>query len=599
MSLCQQNPLAAPQDKPIFRLAPNPPTGSRYRLIPPRALMWAALFGSLFTVLWGLGSYPLLQPDEGRNAEIAREMLASGDWLIPTYNGLPYLDKPAFFFKAVALSFAVFGENEAAARLPSALFGLATLGLIYGFCRRHYGAVTAAAAVLVIATTPLFFAFSRFVIFDMTLGFFVSATILACFSAAEAEGRRRTRYYVLGAALAGIATVVKGPVGFIVPSLVMAVFHTWSGLRGWWRDAFGWRNVLVFLAIVVPWFVGVSLQHPDFPYYGLIKESLQRFTTNEFRRTAPFYYYALVIGLCFFPWSLLLPEAMARAWRSRTSWRAVDRLFVAWALVVVVFFSLSQSKLPGYILTAVIALGVLVARVVVHAWEQPNDAGAMRRAALCFALLALPAAILCLIPLVDPEVLRAAAPRTARYLDSLAGALVWLARLFAACGALALIGFLRRDNRVATAAFLLFGLLLVPVLAAHMKTYVEHRSAAGLARTMPPLSDDTIVVCYRCYPNGYSFYSKRGITVISSRDGYELQSNYIRYTLQKTADWPPNMVREGDFHHWLQRQDCPLFLLAKNGEVERFRALLGDRNVFFSRLTPDFAGTLLLSKRQD
>jgi hypothetical protein len=116
---------------------------------------------------------------------------------------------------------------------------------------------------------------------------------------------------------------------------------------------------------------------------------------------------------------------------------------------------------------------------------------------------------------------------------------------------------------------------------------------------MPPLSDDTIVVCYRCYPNGYSFYSKRGITVISSRDGYELQSNYIRYTLQKTADWPPNMVREGDFHHWLQRQDCPLFLLAKNGEVERFRALLGDRNVFFSRLTPDFAGTLLLSKRQD
>lgn len=564
-------------------------------------LVWLALFGSLFTLLWQLGAYPLLQPDEGRNAEIAREMLESGAWLVPSYNGLPYLDKPAFFFKAVALSLGMFGENEAAARLPSALFGLATLGLLYAFCRRQYGTPTAAVAVLVIATSPLYFAFARFVIFDMTLGFFVSAAILACFSAFEAAGAARTRLYAVGAAMAGFATVVKGPVGFLVPTLVMSAFHAWNGDSAWWRSAFSWRNILIFLAVVVPWFVGVSLQHPDFPYYGLVKESFQRFTTSEFRRTAPFYFYAIVIAACFFPWSLLLPDAIIRAWRARASLRSVDRLFIAWALVVVVFFSLSQSKLPGYILTAVIALGVLAARVIVRAVPDSDQPAAVivRRASLYFALLALPAAVLCLMPLLDPDGVAKAAPRAARYLESLSSGLVWLARLFAVSGALALLAYIRRDARWSAAAFLLFGLLLVPLLTGHMGLYAEHRSAAGLASRMPALSGDTMVACCRCYPNGYSFYTKREVTVISSQDGYELQSNYIRFALQNAAAWPASMVREREFEEWRASQDHPVYLLAKNGDVERCRALLGDRNVFFSRLTPDYAGTLLLPMRRD
>ncbi len=570
-------------------------------MIPRSAATGFALLVGLFTLLWGLGTYPLLQPDEGRNAEIAREMLESGAWLIPTYNGLPYLDKPAFFFKAVALSFSLFGETETAARLPSALFGLATLALMYRFCRRHYGVRTAVTAVLVIATSPLFFAFSRYVIFDMTLAFFVCATVLACFDAAEAQGPARRRHYLLAAAAAGVATVVKGPVGFIVPTLVMAAFHAWGGDRSWWRAAFAWRNVLVFLAIVVPWFVGVSLHHPDFPYYGLVKESFQRFTSGEFRRTAPFYYYALVIALCFFPWSLMLPEAAVRAWRSRTGWRPVDRLFVVWSLVVVGFFSLSQSKLPGYILTVVIALGILAARLSAGAWERPDGTGAaiVRRSSLYFALLALPSTLLCLLPLTHPEIVMSMAPRAAGYLDTLAGGLIWLARLFAVSGGLALVAFLRGNARLATAVFLAFGLLLVPLLTAHMALYTEHRSARTLAQAMPRLDDDTIVACYRCYPNGYSFYAKRGVTVISAQDGYELQSNYIRFRLQQAADWPDNMVREDHLHDWLADQVRPVFLLAKNGELERFRTMLGDRNVFFSRLTPDFAGTLLIPKRRD
>jgi hypothetical protein len=348
--------------------------------------------------------------------------------------------------------------------------------------------------------------------------------------------------------------------------------------------------------------MGVSLQHPDFPYYGLVKESLQRFTTSEFRRTAPFYYYAIVIGLCFFPWSLLLPGAVAGTWPRRASWRPVDRLFVAWTLVVVAFFSLSQSKLPGYILTAVVALSVLIARVIVCAARRsdlPVLRGSVRYAALWFALMAIPAALLCLLPSLDPGTVAAAAPRSARYLDTLAPALLWLARLFAVSGALALIAFLRASVPLAAGTFGGFGLLLIPLLSANMHLYVEHRSAETLARRMPPLSDDTMVVCCRCYPNGYSFYSKKKVTVISAEDGYELQSNYIRFALQQSENWPTTMIRERDFPAWREHANQPVFLLARNGDSERCRALLDQRDIFFTRLTSDYSGILLSPARHD
>ena len=129
-------------------------------------MVWFALF-------FRLGTLPLLQPDEGRNAEVAREMKDSGAWLSPSYNGIAYLDKPAFYFKAVALSLAAFGNNETAARLPSAVFGLALLAITFVFCRRVHGTRCAVMAVIVIATMPLYVVLSRTVIFDIALALFV------------------------------------------------------------------------------------------------------------------------------------------------------------------------------------------------------------------------------------------------------------------------------------------------------------------------------------------------------------------------------------------------------------------------------------------
>src|SRR5215469_12426205 len=156
-------------------------------LVPqtPTAMFLIALAVIWFALFFRLGSLPLIQPDEGRNAEVAREMKESGAWLSPSYDGIAYLDKPAFYFKAVAFSLAAFGDNESAARLPSALFALALLAITFAFCRHAYGTQCAIWAVIVVATMPLFMVNSRTVIFDIALAFFVSAAIFAGFRAEE------------------------------------------------------------------------------------------------------------------------------------------------------------------------------------------------------------------------------------------------------------------------------------------------------------------------------------------------------------------------------------------------------------------------------
>src|SRR5580765_5899016 len=151
-----------------------------------RSITPGGLFAFLVagTVLFaGLGAVPLMQPDEGRNAEVAREMAVSGSWLVPTLEGHPYLDKPAAYFAAVALSLRTLGTNEWGARLPSALCGLAILACLYAFARRSYDDVTAALVVLVVGTMPLFIAFSRIVIMDIALALCTSVAILAAFVA--------------------------------------------------------------------------------------------------------------------------------------------------------------------------------------------------------------------------------------------------------------------------------------------------------------------------------------------------------------------------------------------------------------------------------
>ena len=538
-----------------------------------------------------LGDLPLLQPDEGRNAEVAREMLAAHAWLIPTYDGLPYLDKPAFFFRAVAVSFALGGESELAARIPSALTGLLLLAVIYAFCRREYDGLTAALAVTVVGTTPLYVAFSRIVIFDMMLALFVCVAVISGYMAESGSGAVRTRWYWVGAISAGLATLVKGPVGFILPTLVLLVFFRVDGRRGATRRFFGSANIGIFLAIVIPWFVGVTLRHPDFAYYGLVRESVARFTTPSFHRTAPPYYYLPVIAGVFFPWSVLLPEAMVTAWRTRSDWMRADRLFVTWGIVVVLFFSISQSKLPGYVLTAVLALGVLMARVISLAIRSPNAraSGIVRHGVVALAVVSTIVALVIAAELRAPDTLQRVFGIRRDELAAIRPAFRSLLWTFAAVAIVAgfhAVALSRHDNgmvRVVTALipFVLLPLSLVSVVFGGVRRYAEVRSARPLASRIAALAPGVDVACLECLPTGLPFYLAHPVTVIS-RDGRETTSNYIVFSLSRAQHWPPVIVPVAARDQWLAAREQSIFLVAndrRRASLDSLAGLGGTRSI--------------------
>jgi Dolichyl-phosphate-mannose-protein mannosyltransferase len=321
--------------------------------------------------LVGIGRLALIEPDEGRNAEVAREMLARGDWITPHFNNFSYLDKPPVFFWAVASSFKVAGLSEASARFPSALAALLTVVLAWLLARRMFENSTALYAGIVLATSPLVVVFARDVIFDMTLTLFVTGAMV-CYWLREAGPERQKLLDTLFFAAMGLATLTKGPVGFLLPLLSIAVYQALRGKFARLKDLNWLLGLAVFFAITLPWFIAVSVRHPDFPRYAFWQESLQRFATGHSHRAGPIYYYLIIYLAGFLPWGFFLLYAavhQVHRWRELRQEQQAPVLFLlSWVGVIFVFFTMSQSKLPGYFLPALVPLSILMAKV----WTGPE-----------------------------------------------------------------------------------------------------------------------------------------------------------------------------------------------------------------------------------
>jgi len=302
----------------------------------------------VFVLFHDLGGAALFNPDEGRNAEIAREVLEIGDWITPYYNFLPRIEKPMFFYAVAAASFKLFGFSEAAARLPSALAALGILLMTYFFARRISGPRAALWSALVLVTAVQFNVFARIVIVDMLLAFFITAALMSYYLASGAETRsvKRRYYFIMYAAAAG-ATLVKGPIGFIFPGMIVVAYiaarRQWSALK---EMELGW-GVLIFLLIVSPWYAAAEVRRPGYLAYFLGQEHFARFLTPNFNRGKPWYYFFGVVAVGFFPWTILLPRMTTRFWRNRDDFALFT---LVWTAVPFVFFSFSSSKMSEYLL---------------------------------------------------------------------------------------------------------------------------------------------------------------------------------------------------------------------------------------------------------
>jgi len=565
------------------------------------ARLWWTLAAFLFAgacLFVRLGGWALINPDEGRNASIALEMKTNGTWLVPTYDGLPYLDKPAFYFRAVALSFSLFGKSEAAARLPSVVFGLALLVVVYLFCRREFDWRTGVLAVVLLGATPMYVSFSRMVIFDMALTCAVCSSVFAGFLAEKSSGREQRAWYAASAFAAAIATLIKGPVGFFVPLLVLLVFGLVERHRGALRRFCSPVNLLIFFGIVLAWFVGVTLRRHDFPYYGLMVESFQRFSTTKFHRHGPIYYYVIVIAVFFFPWSMLLPGAVVSAWRTRSRRLPVERMLAVMATVVVVFFSLSKSKLPEYVLPALVALAILLARLFSLARARPEGRASrlVRRSALLMsAVSAVVAVLLWLDVYRGPYLIRGLRVHgtEGQLLQGLFGATCWA---FAIGAILGFVAYALRSPKLVFAVFSVFMSLWLTLAWGDVQTYAETLSSRALAVKVAVSAGPADIVLLQCFPTGLPYYLGRTVSLVSV-DGHETTSNYVVFSLERNRSWPPNVIPPSDLPEWLARETGPAYLIARDDQKTQLESLASGAGAEVQQIMPGWWGALLLPAR--
>jgi len=319
------------------------------------AARWAA--GLSIVTLWFvlLGYRDLMDPDEGRYAEIPREMVASGDWLTPRLQGLKYFEKPPLQYWTTAAALRAFGASAWAARLSTAVFGIAGVLWVWWLGRRLWGRDAGDFASLIACSGLLYFVMGHLLTLDMALTFFLALGIgsLALAQHELARPRRARNWMLLGwAALAG-AVLTKGLVGLVLPAGAVGAYVLWQ--RDWallQRLHLG-KGVMLLALLCVPWFVAVSLANHDFARFFFVHEHLERFTTTEHHRGGPFYYFLGIFLLGAVPWVTLAIAALLRpgfAWRGGAAAFEPQRLFWLYVVVVLLFFSISRSKLPAYIL---------------------------------------------------------------------------------------------------------------------------------------------------------------------------------------------------------------------------------------------------------
>jgi 4-amino-4-deoxy-L-arabinose transferase-like glycosyltransferase len=305
-----------------------------------------------------LGAVPLLGPDEPRYARVAVEMQRASEWVRPTLQGEPWLEKPPLYYWLAGAGFRVLGETEAAARLPSVLALLLLTGATALFGARLYGSAAGLHAGFVAGTSLLPFAYGRAASMDMLLA--ATVTLAAGFAGLRLVGIAGRTAWVGVAAAAGLATLAKGPLGLLLPGLVVAGYlattREWRHLR----EALHPRALAAFALVAAPWYLAILRdQGQRFVDDFILNHNVQRFASTIHNHPGPFWYYLPLLLLGLFPWSGLAVPGLARLAprESRT-----DRFVLLWLLLPLAFFSLAASKLPGYILPCVPPLAILMGR---------------------------------------------------------------------------------------------------------------------------------------------------------------------------------------------------------------------------------------------
>jgi len=316
----------------------------------------------VFSYILPLGYRPLGIPDEARYGEISREMLASGDWVVPHLNGLKYFEKPVFGYWANAVSIVVFGENAFALRLTSALSVIISALMIFLLVRRFSPrAPTSALAPAIFLTCPLVLAIGHITILDSLLSMLLTGALVCFFFSHMSENKRRKNLFlILMGVFCGLAFLTKGFLAFAVPVLAVVPFLLWEGR---FKDLFRipWIPMLTAFLIALPWSLMIHFREGDFWNYFFWTEHVARFLdpVGGQHPKPPWYFLPILVGGAL-PWAVQSPAAIPMVLRHEMK-NPLVRFALCWFFFPFLFFSVSSGKLIPYILPCIPPLAIVFA----------------------------------------------------------------------------------------------------------------------------------------------------------------------------------------------------------------------------------------------
>jgi len=357
------------------------------------ALLLAGFCAFLF--FYGMGQFGLIGADEPRYAQVAREMLERRDWITPVLGGHPWLEKPPLYYWQAMLVYAVFGVSDVAARLPAAVDATLLVLAVYLFFRRFRRGVEVDAA-LTTASCAGVIGYAHAASMDMALAAAFTMGMLAWWAWRESTKRIYLALFYVCMALGMLA---KGPVAPFLAAVIIVVFALATRQLRLILTTLWLPGVILFCAIALPWYVAVQMRNPEFFREFILQHNLARFSSDLYHHRAPFWYYLPVTALALMPWTVFVVAAFAQTvrvwWAERKSpptepdFELQFSVFACcWLIVPVAFFSISQSKLPGYILPAIPAGAVLLAEYLRQHFESEDNAPVSKWLAVLHALVA-------------------------------------------------------------------------------------------------------------------------------------------------------------------------------------------------------------------
>ncbi len=483
----------------------------------------ALVFGTLF--FFRLGSYaPLSNPDEGRYAEIPREMVASGDWVTPRLDGVNYFEKPPLVYWVAAGCLRLLGPDEGSMRTASAAFALWGVLLTYGAARKLYGREAGISAAAVLGTSLFYFAIGHILLLDMAVSVLMSRALFSfILGVREAAGPQRRRYFYDLYISAALATLAKGLIGFVLTGAVM--FLWLLALRQWkrLRPVYLPSGALLFLAIALPWHILVALRNPTWAHRYLVYEHFERFLSPVASRPGPWWYFVPVAVAGLFPWIAFLWPAVRESVRggwARREENASAWFLLIWAGFIFLFFSASHSKLVPYVLPVFPPLAVLIG-----AWFDRTAVQGLGKVPAAVWVFSATCAILaiCLGAVgLHPELARLAADKALAlrpYAAGLSGVLV---------GGAILVPLHARIHGVRTAQAGIFTMMalflgILTCAAPHLPVKPGTKPLALIVKAQAGPGDT--VVHYHEFFHDFLFYSGRLVDVASYKGELELEED--------------------------------------------------------------------------